>query len=426
MTDRPKIFISSTIYDFHDLRSSLKFWLEELGFDVLLSEHNDFPVQADLNSYETCIQAIDDCDYFIVLVGSRVGGWFDRDNRVSITQAEYRRAYEGLLAGRQKVIAFVRQNIWDIREDRAELERLLRDGALHNAELEQAEIGRISTHSSKFANDAEFTFNFLGEIARNEEMRTALAGTSPFPIGNWIRQFNNFGDIIDALRVEFRLGNSLLRISLVANLQAEIEANLRVMMTQHEGSASPIFDWATHARREFTGGIDDYSEIRGKCLKWLGIFAVSGAGIGQSLSNSALDAAISSGEFLEFNQSLDAFAIGPLQQRLLDLKQSIERLRRNEELLPVAARIELIHRFKDFDGEATHEIQNIGLVPVFSLHDSQSNVVSLNKAVHRALGGDENLLDEIDLYGNSPIAGESETMQRERASNEQVQQWLDN
>ncbi|TWU49330.1 DUF4062 domain-containing protein [Rubripirellula reticaptiva] len=426
MSDKPSVFISSTIYDFRDLRSALKFWLEELGFDVLLSEHNDFPVQADLNSYETCLQAIDACDYFIVLVGSRVGGWFDRDNRISITQAEYRRAYENLLAGRPKVIAFVRQCIWDIREDRSELETLLRNGALHSAELDQAEIGRITTHPSKFANDAQFTFNFLSEIARNEEMRTALAGTSPFPIGNWIRQFNNFGDIIDALRVEFRIGNSLRRISLIANLKAEIEANLFVMMTQHEGSANPIYDWASHARREFSGGIDDYSEIRGKCLKWLGIFAVSGAGIGQSVSTSALDAAVSSGEFLEFDQSLDAFAVGPLQQRLLDLKQSIERLRRNEELLPVAARIELMQKLKAFDGEGTHEMQNIGLVSVFSLHDSQSNVVALNKAVHRALSGAEDSLDEIDLYGNSPLAGESEAMQRERASREQVQQWLDN
>jgi len=73
MAERPKIFVSSTIYDFRDLRTALKFWLEELGFEVYLSEQNDFPVQSDLNSYETCIQAINDCDYFILLVGGRVG-----------------------------------------------------------------------------------------------------------------------------------------------------------------------------------------------------------------------------------------------------------------------------------------------------------------------------------------------------------------
>jgi len=39
---KPKIFISSTIYDFQDLRSSLKYWLSELGFSVQLSEYSDF------------------------------------------------------------------------------------------------------------------------------------------------------------------------------------------------------------------------------------------------------------------------------------------------------------------------------------------------------------------------------------------------
>lgn len=32
---KPSIFISSTIFDFKDLRSSLKFWLEEYGFNVI-------------------------------------------------------------------------------------------------------------------------------------------------------------------------------------------------------------------------------------------------------------------------------------------------------------------------------------------------------------------------------------------------------
>ena len=137
MADKPKVFVSSTIYDFRDLRSALKFWLEELGFEVLLSEHNDFPVQADLNSYETCMQTIDDCDYLIILVGGRVGGWYDKDKRISITQAEYRRGYEQLTEGRIKVIAFVRQDIWDVREDRNELERLLKNEALLSAELDR-------------------------------------------------------------------------------------------------------------------------------------------------------------------------------------------------------------------------------------------------------------------------------------------------
>ena len=53
---RPKIFISSTIYDFRDLRSALKYHLEALGFDVQLSEKNDFYKEFNINSYKACLK----------------------------------------------------------------------------------------------------------------------------------------------------------------------------------------------------------------------------------------------------------------------------------------------------------------------------------------------------------------------------------
>lgn len=42
---KPRIFISSTIYDFRDLRSALRYWFEEVGLDVkyntqFFSQHN--------------------------------------------------------------------------------------------------------------------------------------------------------------------------------------------------------------------------------------------------------------------------------------------------------------------------------------------------------------------------------------------------
>ena len=91
---RPAFFLSSTIYDFKDFRSSLKFYLEEQGCAVLASEFNDFPKPLDAHSYQACIGTLNKADYFIFLVGTRVGGWFNRSERVSITQQEYREAYE--------------------------------------------------------------------------------------------------------------------------------------------------------------------------------------------------------------------------------------------------------------------------------------------------------------------------------------------
>src|SRR5689334_2746801 len=91
---KPTIFISSTIYDFGDLRSALKYWLEQLGYEVMLSEFNDFTKPLDENSYTACLKAIESASHFILLIGARTGGIYDAAEKVSITRMEYRAAYD--------------------------------------------------------------------------------------------------------------------------------------------------------------------------------------------------------------------------------------------------------------------------------------------------------------------------------------------
>lgn len=67
MTKKPTFFISSTIYDFRDLRSAIKFYLEEQGCTVLASEFNDFAQSVETHSYEACLKQIQAADYFVLL-----------------------------------------------------------------------------------------------------------------------------------------------------------------------------------------------------------------------------------------------------------------------------------------------------------------------------------------------------------------------
>jgi hypothetical protein len=59
----------------------------------MLSESNDFAKPFDENSYEACLRTIDDCDYFVLLIGARTGGLYNEREGVSITRMEYRHAY---------------------------------------------------------------------------------------------------------------------------------------------------------------------------------------------------------------------------------------------------------------------------------------------------------------------------------------------
>src|SRR3546814_9423606 len=90
----------STVFDFADLRSALKDYLELRGCRVLASEFTDFTHPLDKHSYEACLAAIGQADLFVLFIGRRVGGWYDELNRISITRAEYRHAYELAKAGK--------------------------------------------------------------------------------------------------------------------------------------------------------------------------------------------------------------------------------------------------------------------------------------------------------------------------------------
>lgn len=120
----PTFFLSSTIYDFKDLRSAIKYFLELQGCRVLASDFNDFAKPLDPHSYEACLKAIAEADYFVLLIGARVGGWYEHE-KVSITQAEYREAYRLHKEGRLKLLSFVRADVWNLREERKALRKHL-------------------------------------------------------------------------------------------------------------------------------------------------------------------------------------------------------------------------------------------------------------------------------------------------------------
>lgn len=196
MNSKPAFFISSTIYDFRDMRPALKFYLEELGYTVYASEHNDFKVVNDQHSYDACLNLIEECDYFILLVGSRVGGFYNIENKISITRQEYREAYKLHEQGKLQIITFVRDEVWQLKEIRNDLVRHLHE----IKDLDEEKKHEILNFDTKFSNEAELISNFITEIGRNDETRDSLKNGNTLPTGNWIRQFKSFKDVIEGLK----------------------------------------------------------------------------------------------------------------------------------------------------------------------------------------------------------------------------------
>jgi hypothetical protein len=426
-SNRPRVFLSSTIYDFADLRSAIKFWLEDLDYEVDASEFNDFDKDVAKNSYDACLKAINRANYFVLLIGSRAGGWYDKPSKTTITRMEYQHAYERAKRGELKLLAFVRRGVWDVREDRGGLARLLKKDYASENGLTEEEIENITHHQSRVVVDADAIFAFLAEVGRNAEMKTAVGGQGPLPRANWIHQFVGFREIIDSLRIDLGGALGLRRVALTANLRHELVENLRHLLERlpSDGTIEPSYSGAAHARAQFSGGPMATSKIKGRRLMWLSMFALTGANSGGRLGTQFVDEAMVSGEFLDFDKASDAYVVGPIQGAMITLREEIRRLRQQEDALGVDDRRSLVEDFRDLkDADHLVEIDNRRLVAIMSIHDRQANIVALSASILRAIGGDLKLLSGTRVWPQTPFAEEATQIERETPASTDVEAWV--
>lgn len=87
----PRVFISSTCYDLKHIRENLKFFVETIGYQPVLSDDGDVFYSPYSHTHESCLKEVETCQLFILIIGGRYGGNF-KDNDKSITNNEYKEA----------------------------------------------------------------------------------------------------------------------------------------------------------------------------------------------------------------------------------------------------------------------------------------------------------------------------------------------
>jgi len=99
---KPRVFVSSTYYDLKHVRSSLENFIEELGYEPILSEKGDIAYAPDIALDESCYREVRNSDIFVLIIGGRYGAeksagkgkvskeFYDRYD--SITKQEYANA----------------------------------------------------------------------------------------------------------------------------------------------------------------------------------------------------------------------------------------------------------------------------------------------------------------------------------------------
>jgi hypothetical protein len=69
----PRVFVSSTYYDLKHIRASLENFIEQLGYEAILSEKGDIAFSPDRALDESCYREVRNADIFVLIIGGRYG-----------------------------------------------------------------------------------------------------------------------------------------------------------------------------------------------------------------------------------------------------------------------------------------------------------------------------------------------------------------
>jgi hypothetical protein len=242
MEKRYQVFISSTFADLKEERGKVQQAVMEL--DCIPAGMELFPA-IDEEQFEFIKKVIDDCDYYLLIIGGRYGSLSDEG--VSYTEMEYKYAVSKGI----KVIAFLHKDPNSLPVGKSEIDAAAREKLL--AFREEAATGRLV----RFWTEA----NELPGLTLSSLTRTIRT----YPATGWIR-----GDAVADPNLykelnELRKENQELRNSL-SNAQSEISE-----ITDIAGLDEVIMVTGS-GQSTITGLIEDWEEE----VTWRRLFAFIG------------------------------------------------------------------------------------------------------------------------------------------------------
>lgn len=409
---RIRVFVSSTIRDLRDVRSALKFWLGSLDFDVVLSEYTDFDRRPDSGTFDACFEAIRTCDFYVLLIGGRAGSPFREG--VSVTRQEFREARALAQQGGIVIIPFVRTEVQNAV-------------SLHDDGEAARALGLTTTERdvTKANQEVQAIRSFIEEVKGTDV---------PGPVGGvggklWLYEFREFEDIVKALQITMRATSSVRRKVLLANLVAELEANLATLVMQYGGLPFPVTWFLSSVRYHLSVSNRDLElqlEIDTESAGRMSTFRLMGGGGAPRLLDAALQDALRSGEFLQFDRSSLQLIPSPELGGMNALATHIERCRSSALGLsqPPFSTIweQLIVQLRS----GMRSVQVAGIFPMFlfAFHDAIDNVLRLTIALHRWIRQEGEPFEMPRLHPSSPDPESANELEREIPSLPQLRSWL--
>lgn len=191
-----RVFVSSTCYDLAPIRSQIRTFLTEMGFEPVMSDYNDVLYDPRIHTHTSCVEEIATCDIIILIVGSRFGGKaipeailkidFDKisdksksieilkkKDNISVTQLEILKAVEFEIP----IFTFIDSRLWS-------------DHELYEKNKNKDILKEIEFPSIDKKETSEFIFEFVNFLRHRTR-------------GNSINTFSKFDDIEITLKKQW-------------------------------------------------------------------------------------------------------------------------------------------------------------------------------------------------------------------------------
>lgn len=195
----PRIFVSSTCYDLQEVRFQLRNFINEYGYESVLSEFDDIFYSYDKHVQDSCLEEIPKCQLFILVVGNNYGSFYHKESQLnktpdSVTLKEFRRALDHNIS---KHIFINKYVDYDYKNYKRALDkdilRYFKENDVNDNEVTTVRL-KIKEHFDNkyhFPNDTyKYVFYFLEIVYELNE-------------GNAISIFESFNDIKDSLKKQW-------------------------------------------------------------------------------------------------------------------------------------------------------------------------------------------------------------------------------
>ena len=93
----PRIFVSSTCYDLHEIRHSLRNFIADFQYEPVMSDYGDIFYEFDQHAQDSCLNEIAKSQMYVLIIGNNYGSTYhastgSEDYPDSVTLTEFRKS----------------------------------------------------------------------------------------------------------------------------------------------------------------------------------------------------------------------------------------------------------------------------------------------------------------------------------------------